>query len=446
VSTVRVIAAGDAIVTHRISANPDRGLADLVQLLRTTDVAITNVEMVFPGRGRRPSTTMHGTPLGVEPELLSEFEWLGIDVYGMANNHATDYGTDGLVASIEELERRNLPYAGVGRTLREARAPRYFDAPGGRVAFLAAGSSNARLSAAADPGIADAGRPGIAPVRLQKTHYIRRDRFDDLRAILAEAGVDIIAAGTTAPGIHFPYPDRNVWDPPPPGGIAVEGVHFVADDRPRVQTDALAADVDALVSVVGEARRQADVVIVGLHCHEGIQGRWNNEEPAEFLQPLAHRLIDAGADGIVGHGPHMLRGVELYKGRPICYSLGNFVFNLETIAAFPIEVYEQQGMPPGSTTADLYDLITGYATQSKFWESVVARFGYSDGALISTELHPITLGQGRPRSTRGWPQLADGDDGRRILEHLRELSAPFGSTVEIERVGDRYVGRITAIE
>jgi poly-gamma-glutamate synthesis protein (capsule biosynthesis protein) len=335
-----------------------------------------------------------------------------------------------------------MPYAGVGRTLREARQPCYFDAPGGRVAFLSAGSSNARLSAAADPGIGDAGRPGIAPVRLQKTHYIREDRFAELREILSEAGVNVTASGTTAPGIHFPYPDRNVYDPPPAAGFAVEGVHFVPDERPRVQTDALPRDVDALVQGVREAKRQADLVIVGLHCHEGIQGRWNNEVPAEFIQPLARALVDAGAHAIVAHGPHMLRGVELYRGRPICYSLGNFIFNLETISSFPLEVYEQQGMPPGSTPADLYDAVTGYAAEPRFWESVVARFVFEDGRLAATELHPITLGRSQPRSRRGCPVLAERDDAIRILQRLNELSAPFGASLEIRREGERAYGRI----
>jgi poly-gamma-glutamate capsule biosynthesis protein CapA/YwtB (metallophosphatase superfamily) len=442
VPRISILATGDSILTHPISANTETGFVELVDMLRATDVTITNVEMVFPGRGRKPSTTMHGTPLGVEPELLSEFQWLGVDLYGMANNHATDYGTDGLVASIEELEKRELPYAGVGRTLREARQPRYFDAKGGRVAFIAAGSSNARLSAAADAGIGDAGRPGISPIRVQKTHYVKRERFGELRDILREGGVNVEASGTTAPGIHFPYPDRNVYDPPPAGGFAVEGVHFAPSDHARVQTDALGRDVEALLATVQEARRQADIVIVGLHSHEGIQGRWNNEVPAEFLQPLMHGLIDAGASAVVAHGPHMLRGVELYKGRPICYSLGNFIFNLETISAFPLEVYEQQGMPLTSTPADLYDVVTGYVAESRFWESVVARFVFEDDAIATTELHPITLGRDQPRSQRGCPSLANAADGMRILKRLSELSAQFGTTIEIERLGDRCIGRM----
>jgi len=444
VADVTIAATGDSILTQRISANPDQDFVDLVELLRNTDVAITNVEMVFPGRGRQASTTLHGIPLGSEPELLSEFEKLGIDLYGMANNHATDYGISGLVSSIEELERRGLPFAGVGRTLREARAPRYVDAPGVRVAFIAAGSSNARLSLAADPSGGDVGRPGIAPVRVNKTHYVHPDRFETLKAILAETGVNVNAAGTTAPGIHFPYPDKNVYDGPPPGGFAVEGVNFAADANPRIQTEALERDVVALEKSVRDAARQADLVMVALHCHEGIQGRWNNDVPAEFLQPLARRLVDAGASAIICHGPHMLRGVELYHDRPICYSLGNFIFNVETFATFPLEVYEQQGMDLGSSTADMFDVVTGYVKEARFWESVVARFRFGDDGSVATELYPITLGRAAPRSRRGCPRLADEANGRRILETLDGLSRPFGARIEIDVEGGRAIGRIAA--
>lgn len=439
---VSLLATGDAMLTHAISATPDEAFRELVTLLRETDVTITNLEMTYPGRGRHPSTTMHGTPMQADPVLLSEFEFLGIDIYGLANNHATDYGTDGLVATLEALERRNMRYAGAGRTLTEARQPVYFDAPGGRVAFVSAGSSNARLALAADVGIGDAGRPGIAPLRVQKTHYIKKERFATLSELLAEAGVNITPTGITAPGIHFPYPDRNVYDGPPSGGIAVESVHFVPADKPRVQTDVLERDVQALAKVVDEARRMADIVVVGLHCHEGIQGRWNNDVPAEFLQPLAHTLIDAGAHAIMMHGPHMLRGVEIYRKRPICYSLGNFIFNIEATTSFPLEVYEQQGMPLTSTTADLYDRVTGYQKQALFWESIVARFTFENGELQSSELHPITMNGNLPRSRRGTPMLTSIEEGTRILQRLHGLSQPCGTKVVIEQRGGRCFGRM----
>jgi len=442
VPRIRIAATGDSIVTRRLSGLEHEGFAEVVDLVRDAHVAYTNVEFVFPGRGRRPSTTFHGTHLGVSPELLDEFEWFGFDVFGMANNHATDYGTDGLLASMEELEARGMPYAGVGRTLREARRPVYVETAQGRVALISAGSSNARLSVAADPGINDSGRPGLAPIRVRKTHYIAEERFEEFRATLSESGVNVVAAGTTAPGIFFPYPDMNVYDGPPPGGFAVEGVHFAPSDRPRVETTALERDVEALAAVVREARTQADVVLVALHCHEGIQGRWNNEIPAEFLQPLAHALVDAGADAILGTGPHMLRGIEVYHGRPILYSLGNFIFSLETIDSFPVEVYEQQGMSLTSTSADLYDRVTGYKDEPRFWETILTQMVFEDGRCAEVELVPVVLGRGRPRASRGDPALADAEQGRRILERLQNLSDSYATELEIVESHGRVVGRI----
>jgi poly-gamma-glutamate synthesis protein (capsule biosynthesis protein) len=437
-----ITGSGDAMVTHRIRRNPDPSFAALAQMLRDASVSLTNLEMVFPGLTRYPSTTMHGTPMAADQALIGELEWLGIDLYSLGNNHATDYGIEGLQDTLAEMDRRGLVYAGAGRTLRQALEPKYIDVPGGRVALVAAGSSNARLALAADPGIGDAGRPGIAPIRVYKTHFVAEESFGALRDIISQTGVDVAARSTTAPGIHFPYPDKGIYDPPPVGGFAVEAVHFAPSDRPRVQTDALEVDILALERSVHEAARQADLVLVALHCHEGADGRWNIEAPAEFLRPLAHRLIDAGAHALLGHGPHMLRGMEMYRGRPICYSLGNFVFNLEATASFPIEVYTQQGMPADSTVADLYDRVTGYADEPRFWESVVPRLTFNNGVLESAELHPITLGGGLPRGQRGCPVLASAHDGERILERVARLSEPFDTAVTVARDGDRVVGHL----
>jgi poly-gamma-glutamate synthesis protein (capsule biosynthesis protein) len=138
----------------------------------------------------------------------------------------------------------------------------------------------------------------------------------------------------------------------------------------------------------------------------------------------------------------MLRGIEIYRDRPICYSLGNFIFTLETIGSFPVEVYEQLGMPATSTSADLYDTITGYSAEKRFWETVVPSFDFADGRLVSAELVPVTLGHGQPRSHRGCPVLASEDDGHAILGRLATLSKPFGTQIEITSADDRACGRI----
>src|SRR6185503_7178218 len=79
-----------------------------------------------------------------------------------------------------------------------------------------------------------------------------------------------------------------------------------------------------VLSVIRAARQDAEFVVVSLHSHEPVN---DSEEPAAFARQFAHDAVDAGAQLIVGHGPHRLRGVEIYKGAAIFYSLGNFLYD-----------------------------------------------------------------------------------------------------------------------
>ena len=67
------------------------------------------------------------------------------------------------------------------------------------------------------------------------------------------------------------------------------------------------------------------------------------------------KCIDAGATTYIIHGPHQLRGIDIYKGRPIFYSLGNFIFQNETIDPMPADYYEKYGLPDTALASDLYD-------------------------------------------------------------------------------------------
>jgi poly-gamma-glutamate synthesis protein (capsule biosynthesis protein) len=85
---------------------------------------------------------------------------------------------------------------------------------------------------------------------------------------------------------------------------------------------ASANDLPMLLSSIRQARARADVVAVSLHW--GVEMR---PFPEKWQRAMAHRLIDAGADVLIGHHPHVLQGIERYKGKIILYSLGNFVFD-----------------------------------------------------------------------------------------------------------------------
>jgi Bacterial capsule synthesis protein PGA_cap len=78
----------------------------------------------------------------------------------------------------------------------------------------------------------------------------------------------------------------------------------------------------AIINMLHLAREQTDVIFLSLHA-----GREYRFFPASFLRKMYHNFIDAGADAIIGHHPHVPQGIEIYKEKLICYSLGNFIFD-----------------------------------------------------------------------------------------------------------------------
>src|SRR5262249_34899207 len=177
-------------------------------------------------------------------------------------------------------------------------------------------------------------------------------------------------------------------------------------------------DADAVLRQIREARRQADWVIFSFHSHEfGAGGRLTAatdvgmEEMADFYVEFARAAIDAGADVVAGHGPHLTLGVEIYCGRPILYSLGNFIFQNDTVEVFPAEAYQRFGLSHEATPADFLDTRTdgerrGFPASREFWEGVCAECEFRDRTLATVRLHPLDLGHGRSRASRGRPLIA----------------------------------------
>src|SRR5207253_10825760 len=161
----------------------------------------------------------------------------------------------------------------------------------------------------------------------------------------------------------------------------------------------------------------------------------NSTDPAPFVPPFARAAIDAGADVFVGHGPHRLRGVEIYKGKPIFYSLGDFFFQNDAVRKLPADFYEEYGLSPESTPADAFDARDAspgaYSRTQANFESAVAVSEYQDGKLTSVTLHPVTLGQHEPRGHGGRPMTASPDDARRIIDEVAKISAQYGTKIEL---------------
>ena len=192
-----------------------------------------------------------------------------------------------------------------------------------------------------------------------------------------------------------------------------------------------ASDEARILREIRNASAQADYVVVTGHTHQ------STVVPPAWLQEWARQCLDAGATAYVMQGPHLLRGIEIYKGKPIFYSLANFVFQNETIDPMPRDHYEVFGLSDSALAADLYDArfnrgTTGFPSNAEYYESVVAVPTFKGTQLIDLKLYPIELGHRAPRSQRGTPRLADEATGRKIIDRLAKMSAPLGTTIVYE--------------
>lgn len=228
---------------------------------------------------------------------------------------------------------------------------------------------------------------------------------------------------------------------PSPEWLTLFGARFRVADEPGFTTVCDRTDLDEISQRVGEARRRADLVMVSVHSHEPGP---TPETPGEFLRAFAHRMIDEGADIVVGHGPHFLRGVELYRNKPIFYSLGNIVSQIELADRIPAEDYGKVAARGPLTPGRYFDELSGhgrrlFAPHRRYWESLVPVLTFDDGALVGARLHPIELGFAQPVHRRGRPRLAGPADAKEILTDFARLAAPHGATVT---VGDTGTGEL----
>jgi poly-gamma-glutamate synthesis protein (capsule biosynthesis protein) len=361
-----------------------------------------------------------------EPALLKELVWAGFDIVSMANNHTGDYGADGMRITKKHVAAAGLVHAGVGEDLAQAREAAFLETPKGRVAMISVASTFPDHSRAGRARNGVRGRPGLNPLRFTTTYVVTHERLEQLRAMQAE----LTGRPSTSSGQGASQQDT----------LTFLGRRFVAGSKPEVRTEPNKEDVAEIAAVVRNASRLADYTFVTIHAHEGGAMR---AVPAQFLVTFARAMIDAGADFFVGHGPHVLRGIELYKEKPILYSLGDFIFQNETVLRLPSENYEPLNLGVDAGVADFNDRRydndkTGFPSDREIWESVVAMPRWQGKRLVELALHPISLGFGKPRMERGRPVLADAATGKKILEDLAQRSTPLGTRIAV-RDGVGYV-------
>jgi len=349
-------------------------------LLAGGDLTIGNLEVPLTGSGRRAEklVTMRAPTAGG-----AELAALGFDVVSLATNHAMDFGAEGARDTVRALDAAGVHHAGFGETLAEATRPHVLSAGGRTVAFFSFCSA---LPLGAN---ATADRAGIAPIRVRQTF-----EFDST------------------------FLDETPGTPP------------------FVHTRAHEPDVRAAESGIREAKQHNDFVVVALHWGVPFCYLPATQGPlAQYQRPLAHRLVDAGADLVVGHHPHCLHPAEFHGRGLILYSTGNFVFDWCDGWSRRSMVVREEARPAPPYQAALL--------QGPWYESAVfhVRLGGPDGPALRVE--PIEL------DADGQPILPRPEVAASILARFAEASTRLDPAVVVDDDGNvrrRSGSRDVAVE
>ncbi|MBI3129203.1 MAG: CapA family protein [Candidatus Tectomicrobia bacterium] len=326
--------AGGDVALNR--AKGKGAFGEIGPIFRRAGAAFANLECPLSRRGR-------GAPdkilLRGAPEMDEALLDAGFSLLSFANNHAMDYGEDAFFDTLDLLKRRGLPFAGAGKNLAQARRPALIERKGLRIGFLAF-SSILPYGCAAGPS-----KPGV----------------NRLRALTAYR------------------PRMNPAEYP---GAPAE-----------IHTWTVPEDLREMERAVSALRRKVDVLIVNHHW-----GTSMTHETRAFQREIAHATVEAGADLVLGGHPHVLQGIELYKRKPIVYSMGNLLFDFKV------------------------PFFTAATRQTFLFGCTLGRREVRDPHLI-----PCQAGVFAP------PRLLppSGPKGREIVRLVERLCEPLGTRLEV---------------
>ncbi len=417
-----IVATGDSLLTQRLPRQDKTCLA-LKELFEQADICFTNFELQVHDFEVAPSAVSGGTWVAARPGVIKDLKWLGLNLFAGATNHSLDWGHDGLKTTMRHLKENDCTYAGIGMNLAEASMPCYIDTPEGRVALISVCSSGKDWHIAGEQRPDVAGRPGINMLRFNLINYLPKEDIEVLRKIVDKTYVNARRLQLEREG--FIKAEE---------GFAVGTSRFEVGEA-GTKTFCNQKDLQRILRYISEAKRQADVVLISHHAHEfrGI----DKAVAADFTREFAHACIEAGVDAFLGHGPHILRGIEIYNSKPIFYSLGDFFIQNDSVERQPADFFDIYNLGPDNTPSDGWAArskngTSGLVVNRKVFESVITRFVVEDGSIKQVELLPITLGFEKTRSRKGRPELASTSDGERILQDLQKLSDEFDTKITIK--------------
>lgn len=397
-----IAVTGQSLIKHDVRAIRLPEFLNIAALLQGADLAFTNFESTILGsHGGWP---LKGSFFGCSKAVvLDALQEIGFGALALSNNHAFDLGPSGVLSTLDEVKRRAFLHAGLGRTHDEAAQAKTATISGRRVALVAMdGGPGPDFMYAANAGIDRPERPGVNRLRLSQVIEVDKTAFELLSALRDKVGYNGMDLANDSQPDDPPRLDDQTE-------IAIARAVFKRSDVFGRSVKVDDQDMTRNLASISAAAEEGSLVIAYLHHHHWAADWY---QIPGWVKSVARRCIDAGASMFVSHGAPVLQPVEIYRGKPIFYSLGNFIFHVRS--------------EKSSWTA------------REVWESVVGRCSFDDrGNLAGISFSPIIIGgenalKEEALERRLVPHLATGSTADRILQRFRDQSAALGTVIEVE--------------
>jgi poly-gamma-glutamate capsule biosynthesis protein CapA/YwtB (metallophosphatase superfamily) len=386
---------GQSLIHHDVRHVSEDGFSAIKDLIRKADVSFTNLETTI--LGRHGGWPLKGAYFGCSPAVvLDSLKDLGFNTLSLSNNHAFDLGPSGVLSTLEEVESRGFLHAGIGVDANEANRAGIKQLGKRKVALVAmdGGPGPAIMYADNATGTRPA-RPGVNKLDVSRVFEIDDEKFATLRAIQETFLSNPMERGT------YTQPDdpRELTSP---DEIDFYGTIFrrSSGNSRRIVIDE--ANLQGQLATIRRAASDGAFVIAYLHHHHW-EPDWR--EVPGWIEVFARSCIDAGANVFASHGAPVLQPIEIYRGAPIFYGLGNFMFHL----------------PEGEDEWSSPDV----------WKSVVATCRFDDNnCLQSIDLTPIVIG--------GEQQLSKNDYHQRMLPVPASQGLAYSMLEDLSRRSKKY--------
>lgn len=422
-SRISITAGGDALMVKHFPKDYT-GLNGVRDYILKGDFSIVNAETNFSEFDCFPSSYSGGTWVNARPEILPEIMSFGFSGCGAANNHSMDYSYGGLFSSIETYKKYKVPYCGIGKSLEAAAEPMVLESEKGRVAVIAicADFNDAARAGETAPDLPP--RPGLNPLRHSTVYQVTPEHMNALSEIVQNTAMNGSRDADLKMGFYLDD-----------GKFYFGGLRFIEGDEDKKITKPNDRDVARTCDKIREISDQYDVVLVMFHNH-GIRG-FSHEEPERYSEEFCRSCIDAGADAIIGGGTHELKPIEIYKGKPIFYSLGDFAFQNNSVEILPPDFKEQYGVPITASAEEALDVRSdggkrGLHTDIMNYLSAIPYIEVENKKVTKVKLRPIELGFYMDDEIKGLPHIADKETSEWIFNHIKKMSEPYGTKLSFD--------------